>query len=116
MQTPLIIPLMAIMATPQVTEGIKERVLEGGKHAQYAMELCIKDKRDMNETFYLEVMDGTKGVYQLACQILETTTGPFYAVKGEFHATPILETLASLFEDKGIRILDTEETKIEYGK
>lgn len=111
MQTPLIIPLMAIMATPQVTEGITERVIEGGKHAQFAMELCIKDKRDINETFYLEVTDGTKGVYQLACQTLETTTGPFYAVKGEFHATPILDTLITLFKDKGIEILDTENTK-----
>ena len=113
MQTPLIIPLMAILATPQVKEGIKERVMEGGHHAEYAMELCMKDQRDMKETFYLEVADGTKGVYLLACQMLETTTGPFYAVKGEFQETPILDTLTTLFEEKGIKVVDDGKPNAE---
>jgi len=43
----------------------------------------MKDKRDMSETFYLEVTVGTQVVYKLFCQTLETTTDHFYAVKGE---------------------------------
>lgn len=105
----LAIPLMAILATPQVTEGLKERVLKGGHQAQYALELCMKDERDMKETFYLEVPDGTKGIYKLVCQTLDTTTGPFYAVKGEFLSTHSLETLVNLFEQKGIKVINAED-------
>ena len=116
MPTSLIIPVIAILATPQVTEGIKEKVLEGGKHAEHAMELCMKDKRDMSETFYLEVTDSTQGVYKLFCQTLETTTGPFYAVKGEFRSTPALNAFINLFEEKGIRIIESEDTNTEKGE
>lgn len=116
MPSSLAIPILAILATPQVNEGVKERIMEGGERAKYALELCLKDKREMNETFYLEVHEGTQGEYKLACQMLQTTTGPFYAVKGQYRPTPTLDALVELFESKGITIVDHKEHQTDEGK
>lgn len=102
------IPLLAVLATQEVTEGIKQKTFEGGKHAEYALEQCIDDSRDIHEGFYLEISNDTSGTYRLSCQIMETTTGPFYAVKGEYIKKPLLDTLTKLFEEKGIAITKTE--------
>lgn len=116
MSTPLTISLLAIMATPQVTEGIKKKTIDGGELAENALEMCLEDPRNMEQKFYLEVTDGAKGTYHLACQMLETTTGPFYAVKGEYVSTPVLKSLVELFEEQGINITEDEVNRAKINE
>lgn len=108
MAVSLTIPLLAILATPEVSEGLKQKTFEGGKYAEFALEQCIHDSRDIQGGFYLELSNDTYGTYRLSCQIMETTTGPFYAVKGEYTKKPLLGTLTKLFEDQGIAIIQNE--------
>lgn len=108
MPVSLTIPLLAILATPEVTEGIKQKTFEGGNHAEYALEQCIDDSRDIYEGFYLELSNDSNGTYHLCYQIMETTTGPFYAVKGEYIKKPLLNTLTKLFKEKNITITQNE--------
>lgn len=102
------IPLLAILATPQVTEGIKQKNFEGGQYAEYALERCLEDSRDINKGFYLEILNHTSGTYHVSCQIMETTTGDFYAVKGKYIKKPLLDTLTHFFEEKNISIIQNQ--------
>lgn len=67
----------------------------------------------MAKTFYLEIQD-SGGSYQLACQMLETTTGPFYAVKGQYLPSHMLNSLVEMFKEKGINVLDNSNDELSH--
>lgn len=107
MSQTLIIPLIALLASSGVEDGVKKRTIQGGEMAEYALELCLSDSRDIDKGFYIEAQDLSQGTYILACQTLETTTGKFYAVKGKYVTGPTLNTLIKLFEEHGINVSNT---------
>ena len=105
MSQALIIPLLALLESPGVSEGVKKRTIQGGALAEYALELCLNDSRDINEAFHINAQDYyTQDTFTLTCQSLETTTGMFYAVKGQYVAGNTLKILVGLFKERGINI------------
>ena len=80
------------------------RIYSGQEKAQFALEQCLKDPRDMNEMFVLNVEDGVRGRYEFVCQMLETTTVPHYAVKGEYMEYEVLPALLEAFRKQGINV------------
>lgn len=99
-----VIPLIAILSTTHVSDGTDIRIYSGQDKAQFALEQCLKDPRDMNEMFELSVEDGIRGRYVFVCQMLETTTVPHYAVKGEYVEYEILPALLDAFKKQGIKV------------
>lgn len=93
------IAIVAIIATNSVSEGAPQsKVLYGGDLARVATERCIADKRDIYEGFVL-VSDYQSGYFKVNCQVLETTTGDYYAAKGAYHEySDMMKTLINLFE------------------
>ena len=95
------IAIASIIATSAVTdsESPKEKILFGGDIALYATQQCIKDGRDIYNEFTL-VSNYRDGYIKVKCQILETTTGDYYASKGVYYEYPeMLELLIDLFEN-----------------
>lgn len=89
----LVVPLIAILASPNVTEGQKKRVISGGEQAEYALSKCLDDPRPIERGFLLKLYD-EHGRYELNCQVLNTTTGLFYGVKGRYvKNSEMLDTL-----------------------
>ncbi|QBZ82172.1 hypothetical protein GHNINEIG_00196 [Hydrogenovibrio crunogenus] len=95
------IAIAAIIAVSGVTnDSPKEKVLFGGDMDRIATERCIDDDRDIYKGFTL-TSDYKLGYFKVNCQILETTTGDYYAAKGVYHKySDIMKTLIVLFEKR----------------
>lgn len=97
MNEALVITLIALTASSNVTEGIKKRTVSGGERAEYALSKCMEAPMPIEKGFHLSFADDD-GRYELNCQTLETTTGLFYAVKGEYRRDVLkLEDLIEAF-------------------
>jgi hypothetical protein len=56
----------------------------------------------MNNGFVL-VSDYKEGYFKVNCQVLETTSGNYFASKGFYRPySPLLKTLIALFKEHGI--------------
>lgn len=96
------IAIAALIATSGVTdpESPKERILFGGDMALVATQRCIEDGRDIHKGF-IHISDYKDGYFKVNCQILETTTGDYYASKGFYYEdSEMLEALISLFNNQ----------------
>lgn len=96
------IAIAAIIATSGVTDpgSPKEKILYGGEIALYATQKCIEDDRDIYSGFTM-VSDYADGYIKVNCQILETTTGDYYASKGVYYEySENLDTLIKAFKER----------------
>lgn len=94
------IAIAALIATSGVTdaESPKEKILFGGEMALIATQRCIDDGRDIYKGFKL-ISDYKSGHFKVNCQILETTTGDYYASKGVYYEnSEMLDILIDLFD------------------
>lgn len=98
------IPLIAILSTLHPQDDANIKVYKGGERAKYALEQCMLDSRDMHSSFVLKIEDSRYSFYEVNCQILETTTVPYYAVKGIYFRDPLSGELIRLFEEQGLII------------
>ena len=103
-----VITLMAIMATPHIDKNAEPRVYWGEAKALYALEQCMTSKEEMKRGFIMQIQDETKGTYQINCQMLDTTEGDYYAVKGHYKTTPTLDALVKILKEKNISIKELE--------
>jgi hypothetical protein len=80
------IAIAALIATNGVTdpESPQRKILMGGQASLVATERCIKDGRDMAAGFTL-TSDYQTGYLKVRCQLLETTSGDYYAAKGYYY-------------------------------
>lgn len=95
-----VIAISALIAGPSVIGGPLEKEIEGGSLGIQATQLCIKDGRDLNSGFVLRKHDGVKGSFKVKCQTLKTTSGLYYASKGFYFTSPMLEALVGMFEGR----------------
>lgn len=93
------IPISALIASANVVVGHLEKEISGGALGVQATKLCIKDGRDLNSGFVLNQYDGVKGRFEVRCQTLETTSGLYYASKGFYYTSPMLEIFVELFAE-----------------
>ncbi|KUJ74380.1 hypothetical protein AVO42_02930 [Thiomicrospira sp. XS5] len=96
------IAIAALIATSGVTdaESPKEKILFGGDMALVATERCVADGRDIYKGFTL-ISDYQDGYFKVNCQILETTTGDYYASKGVYYEySENLDALIELFKER----------------
>lgn len=95
------IAIAAIIATGDVTDDSpREKILFGSNIALIATERCIDDGRDIYKGFTL-ISDYQAGYFKVNCQILETTTGDYYASKATYHEySENLKALIELFWER----------------
>lgn len=94
--------IAALIATSGVTdaESPNEKILFGGEIALVATERCIADGRDVYKGFTL-ISDYQDGYFKVNCQILETTTGDYYASKGLYYEySENVDMLIELFKER----------------
>lgn len=94
-----VIAVSALIASRNVVGAPLEKSIQAGSLGIQVTQLCIKDKRDLNNGVVLRKYDGVKGRLEVKCQVLEINSGLYYASKDFYYTSPMLEALVEILEE-----------------
>jgi hypothetical protein len=98
------IPLMALLSTTYLQDGSSPIIFKGGEKAQFAIEHCLNDGRDLAKSFIKVVTLGNSNDYVVRCDLVRYKKSLYYGMKGQFRTRAMLDQLIGEFGKYGHEI------------